>query len=90
MRLKWFAIGNKRRDEALSILDKLIASFYHNYGVQPLTDLFLKYKNELENSRKSTSVILSRMNSELSKIFMQNEIRLTEEQSKLLKDLRHL
>lgn len=90
MRLKWFAGGKERRDEALIILDKLIASFHNNYGVQPLTDLFLKYKSELKNGRTSTSFVLSRMNIELSRVFTQNEIRLTEEQSRLLKDLRSL
>lgn len=90
MVLKWFAGGKERRDEALIILDKLIASFYNNYGVQPLTDLFLKYKNELKNGGTSTPFVLSRMNIELSRVFTQNEIRLTEEQSRLLKDLRSL
>ncbi|VUW94673.1 Uncharacterised protein [Streptococcus pasteurianus] len=51
MRLKWFAGCKERRDKALIILDKLIASFHNNYGVQPLTDLFLKYKGELKNGR---------------------------------------
>lgn len=58
--------------------------------MQPLTDLFLKYKGELKNGRTSTSFVLSRMNIELSRVFTQNEIRLTEEQSRLLKDLRSL
>ena len=90
MRLKWFAGGKERRDKALIILDKLIASFHNNYGVQPFKYLFLKYKSELKNGRTSTSFVLSRMNIELSRVFTQNEIRLTEEQSRLLKDLRSL
>ncbi len=88
--LKWFSGGEERRNEALIIMDNLLTLLDHHHGVQPLKDLLLSYAQELKSGGISTPFILSRMHIELSKVLMDNKIRLSEEQSELLKELRSL
>ncbi len=57
---------------------------------QLLKTFFLVYCNELEVSGVSVLLILSQMNIELSNVLVENQLQLSEEQSKLLKKLRSL
>ncbi|MEI4781350.1 bacteriocin immunity protein [Streptococcus pasteurianus] len=88
--LKWFSGGKERRDEALIIIDELLATLDNNMKINPLRQLLQSYHEELKNRGTSTPYILSRLNVDLSTVLVENAIHPTREQSAKLKELRAL
>lgn len=83
-------MAKREKNEAVVIIDELLGSLSNDSKYQPLKMFFLVYRNELEVSGVSVPLILSRMNIELSNVLVENQLQLSEEQSKLLKKLRSL
>lgn len=46
--LKWFSGGKERRDEALIIIDDLLATLDNNVKMNPLRQLLQSYHEELK------------------------------------------
>ena len=88
-KLKWFSGGAERREKAIEIMEEL----RNEMAQQPSTKLemvFNQYLNELKQDGTSTPYILNRFNLTISKVILENEIRLSQKQSEFLKELRTL
>lgn len=87
--LKWFSGGKDRKEEAVTILELLIAS--HSKGKnpsQPFIKVLRQYLDELQSNGTSVPLILSRRNLELASVLKEDEISLTSQESDYLKQLR--
>lgn len=87
--LKWFSGGKDRKEEAVTILDLLIA--LHAQGNNPsqrFVKVLRQYRDELQSNGTSVPLILSRMNVELASVLKEDKISLTSQESDYLKQLR--
>lgn len=89
-KLTWFAGGKDRGDEAISIIDDLLNSLNTDASRQPLQEVLIEFKDELEKRESAVPYILSRMNISISNALHKNEISLTEEQQSKLQKLTQL
>ena len=88
-KLKWFSGGAERREKAIEIMEQL----RDEMAQQPSSNLemvFNQYLKELKEDSTSTPYILNRFNLTISKVILENEIRLSQKQSEFLKELRTL
>ena len=89
-KLTWFAGGKDRGDEAISIIDDLLNNLNNDTNKQPLQEVLIEFKDELEKRESAVPYILSRMNISISNALHKNEISLTEEQQSKLQKLTQL
>lgn len=89
-RLKWFAGGTDRREEALTILEDFIQMVKDEPRFISLKMVLISYKKEFKDTSVSVPYILSRMNIEISHVIIEQQIHLTEQQSKQMSKLRKL
>ena len=89
-KLKWFSGGQERREQAIIIIDNLIGDIEDNRNTESLQSLLLAYREEFKNSGTSTPYILNRMNLDMSRVLLENGIKLSDSQSSQLKSLRSL
>ncbi len=89
-KLKWFSGGSERRSQAIAILDDLIQDIKYDQQFIPLKKLLISYKNELKNDGTSVPYILSRMNTEISHVLIEQKLCLSESQSDKIKKLREI
>ncbi|MGT2958705.1 bacteriocin immunity protein [Streptococcus bovimastitidis] len=87
--LKWFSGGKDRKEEAVTILELLIAS--HSKGNNP-SQTFIKvlcqYRDELQSNGTSVPLILSLLNVEIASVLKEEKISMTPQESNYLKQLR--
>lgn len=88
--LKWFAGGNERRCEAMTIIDHLLEDIKDKPQLTPLKNQLVIYKRRLEDDGTSTPFILSQMNVDISRALIDNKLGLSESQAEQIKKLREL
>lgn len=89
-RLPWFAGGQERRQEALTLLDQLEKDLEGQRDTADLLKLLSTYEQELEQSRTSLPYVLSRLFVELSALLTKEQLTLTPSQKDCLDQLRQL
>ncbi|MDG5114114.1 bacteriocin immunity protein [Companilactobacillus pabuli] len=89
-KLSWFAGGKDRGDAAISIIDDLLNSLNVDANRQPLQEVLIEFKNELEKRESAVPFILSRMNISISNTLHKNKIPLTKDQQAKLQQLTQL
>ncbi|GEO59416.1 bacteriocin immunity protein [Companilactobacillus bobalius] len=89
-KLTWFAGGKDRGDEAIAIIDDLLNNLNTDANRQPLQEVLIEFKDELEKRESAVPYILSRMNISISNALHKNKISLTEEQQSKLQKLTQL
>lgn len=89
-KLTWFASGKDRGDEAISIIDNLLNDIDNDTTRQPLQEVLIEFKDELEKRESAVPYILSRMNISISNALHKNKISLTKEQQAKLQQLTQL
>jgi len=89
-KLKWFASGVARGNQAVIIITELLTDFANDPNKAPLQKVLLDYKDELEKKESSVPYILSRMNIAVSNIMVKNGITLSQEQSDKFRKLTSL
>ena len=88
--LKWFAGGNERRCEAMTIIDYLLEDIKDAPQLTLLKNQLVIYQKQLEDDGTSTPFILSQMNVDISRVLIDNKLILSENQSEQIKKLREL
>lgn len=86
-KLKWFAGGNEREEQAKIIITDLLKDLKTDSGSELLQKILENYLEELENKSTPVPMILSRMNLDISTAIRNNGVTLSEYQSKKLKEL---
>ncbi|GAB2021033.1 bacteriocin immunity protein [Pseudolactococcus yaeyamensis] len=89
-KLKWYSGGDERKEKALIMMSKLLVSLSGNLKSAPLQKMLLAYKNEIELGSSAIPFILSRMNLDIAKVALENNMTLSQEQSDILKKLSSL
>ena len=89
-KLSWFASGKDRGDAAISIIDNLLNSLNVDANRQPLQEVLIEFKNELEKRESAVPYILSRMNLTISTTMHKNGITLPKDQQEKLQQLTQL
>jgi len=89
-KMKWFAGGNDRSQEAITIIEALLTDLETDPKTKPLQAVLISYKDELEKQESSIPYILSRMNIAVSNTNVKNGITLSESQSSKLSKLSAL
>lgn len=89
-KLKWFFGGTDRRKEALIILEDFIQMVNDEPRFISLKMVLISYKKELEDASISVPYILSRMNIEISRVVIEQQFHLTEQQSNQIAKLRKI
>ncbi|MEY8463136.1 bacteriocin immunity protein [Streptococcus merionis] len=88
--LKWFSGGTDRRKEALTILEDFIQIMGDKPNLISLEMVLISYMKELEDPSESVPYILSRMNIEISRVVIERQLHLSDEQSNQIAKLRKL
>lgn len=89
-KLTWFASGKDRGDEAISIIDDLLTGVDDDASKQPLKEVLIEFKDELEKKESAVPYILSRMNVSISNVLHKNKITLTKDQQSKLQQLTQI
>ena len=89
-KLKWFSGGEDRAKEAIAIIADLLADLEKDEKNMPLQEVLSSYESELEKKSTSVSLVLSRMNMDISSTVRSNGIILSQNQSKKMKELSEL
>lgn len=89
-KLKWFSGGNDRKKQAESIIIDLLNDLKIDLGNELLFKVLNNYLKELKQKNTSVPSILSRMNLDISKAIRNDVVKLTDYQSKKLKELTSL
>ncbi|MBC9810731.1 bacteriocin immunity protein [Carnobacterium maltaromaticum] len=85
--LKWFSGGNERGKQAENIITNLLNDLKTNSGNESLQKVLATCLEELKQKSASISLILSRMNLDISKAIRNDGGALSDDQSKKLKEL---
>mgnify|MGYP000852067703 CR=1 FL=1 len=102
--LRWFAGGQERRERAIFLINqtnqgagstvnsgiKHATGKFDSKNANPLYQVLDSYRTELKFDGTSTPYILNRMNIDISKVLLNNNIRLSSTESSQLKELRAL
>ena len=88
--LKWFAGGSERRCEALTIINHLLEDIKDTPQLVPLENQLVIYKRRLKDDGTSVPFILSQMNTDISRVLIDNKLTLSESQAEQIKKLREL
>lgn len=88
--MNWFSGGNARGNEAVKIIEKLLLDLQNNDNNKPLEAVLINYKEEIINESSSIPLILNRMDLEISKTIKNYGIRLSNMETKEIKDLMNL
>ena len=88
--LKWFAGGSERRCEAMTIIDHLLEDIKDTPQLAPLKNQLVIYQRRLKDDGTSTPFILSQMNVDISRVWIDNKLILSENQAEQIKKLREL
>ena len=87
--LRWFAGGQERRGRAIFLINQMFSEF-DSKNANPLYQVLDSYRTELKFDGTSTPYILNRMNIDISKVLLNNNIRLSSTESSQLNELRAL
>lgn len=90
VRLNWFSGGSERRSEAIIILEKLIQIIKNDPHLIALESVLIFYNSELKENSISLPYTLSRMNIEISRVLIEQNLHLSNEQSEQIQKLREL
>lgn len=90
VRLNWFSGGSERRSEAITILEKLIQIIKNDPHLIALESVLIFYNSELKENSISLPYTLSRMNIEISRVLIEQNLHLSNEQSEQIQKLREL
>jgi len=88
--LKWFSGGKDRANNAIELITDLLVELNGDIQTEPLQQVLVNYKDELERQESSVPYILSRMNIAISNVMSKNGIMLSKKQSNLMKQLSNL
>ena len=88
--LKWFAGGSERRCEALTIINHLLEDIKDTPQLVPLENQLVIYKRRLKDDGTSVPFILSQMNTDISRVLIDNKLTLSKSQAEQIKKLREL
>lgn len=88
--MKWYSGGKERGDEAIKIIEELLVELKSNVDNEPLENILLSYKNEITSKSYSIPLLFNRMNLEISKTIRNHGIKLSDVESKKLKELMNL
>ncbi len=86
MKMKWYAGGGERGQEAVSLTAELVEHL-NNEQELPLKQLLLEFHQELSQRGQSIPFILSRMNVAIAKVMHENQIVVDAENEQRLKAL---
>ena len=90
-KLKWFAGGNERAEQAIQLIDELLHDFDDSSFRSDRIRTVLRNNTEaLIHKQAAVPFILSRMNLEISNALLQNNILLTKQQSDKFEQLSSL
>lgn len=87
--LKWYAGGQDRAEQAISILTELVADLNHSQQKMPLQQVLSDYIEAFRKKDSAVPFILSRMNLDISSA-LKNQIVLTVSESDKLDALMAL
>ena len=88
--LKWYAGGQDRAEQAISILTELVADLNHSQQKMPLQQVLSDYIEAFRKEESAVPFILSRMNRDISSALKNNQIVLTASESDKLDALMAL
>ncbi|KRM97611.1 hypothetical protein FC19_GL001661 [Liquorilactobacillus aquaticus DSM 21051] len=88
--MKWYSGGKDRGDEAIKIIDELLTELQSNVNNRPLEDLLTSYKKEIIVKNSSIPLLFNRMNLEISKTIRSYGIKLSDVETKNIKELMSL
>lgn len=88
--LKWYAGGQDRAEQAISILTELVADLKQSQQKMPLQQVLSDYIEAFRKKESAVPFILSRMNLDISSALKNNQIVLTVSESDKLDALMAL